>query len=63
MTTPQTRAKRRYNRKTYEQIHLYVAKGRKAVYRDAAEREGQSLNAYIVQAVEKRIAPRVGSVD
>jgi predicted HicB family RNase H-like nuclease len=50
-----TRAKRKYNDKTYERIPLDVKIGTKAIYKEAADTAKMSLNAYIQKAVEEKI--------
>lgn len=42
--------------KTQEEIKIRVKKGRKDEIRAAAERSGQSLNGYIVTAIDEKIA-------
>jgi predicted HicB family RNase H-like nuclease len=50
-----TRAKRKYNDANYERIPLDVKKGMKAVYKEAADAEGLSLNKFIQEAIEEKI--------
>ena len=49
--------KNRYNKKTYDQIRMVLRKdsGQLVTYRAAAESAGQSLTAYIVQAIVERM--------
>lgn len=51
----ETRAKNKYNAKNYDRVTLSVPKGKKEEYKAAAEAEGKSLNAFIVECVERRI--------
>lgn len=51
-----SRAKRKYNDKTYERIPLDVKIGTKALYKAAADAAGMSLNGYIQKAVEEKIS-------
>lgn len=48
-------ANNRYNAKAYDRINLAVPKGQKEQIQAAASRHGQSLNAYIVGAVNERM--------
>ena len=48
-------ANNRYNAKAYDRINLAVPKGQKEQIQAAASRQGQSLNAYIVGAVNERM--------
>lgn len=48
--------KNRYNAKVYDPISVRVKKGKKAVYQEAAARQNESLNTYIIKAVEARIS-------
>ena len=57
MSKTSWQVKNRYNRKSYDTITIIVRKdsGLSAATRAAAEAAGQSLTAYIVQAVEERM--------
>ena len=44
-----------YNRQKYDRIALMVPKGQKEQIQAAASRQGQSLNAYIIGAVNERM--------
>lgn len=55
MSKPQTRASNKYNAKAYDRLAIQVKKGRKADIQAAAEKQGESLNAYVVKAVELRM--------
>ena len=48
-----TRAKNKYNEKTYEQIHLMVKRGEKERIRKWAESKGESVNGYINRLILK----------
>jgi len=54
--TAATKAKNKYNAANYDRLYPYVPKGRKAVYEAAAEAAGVSLNDYVVQALEEKMA-------
>lgn len=55
MSKSQTRASNKYNAKAYDRLAIQVKKGRKAEIQAAAEKQGESLNAYVVNAVEQRM--------
>lgn len=46
---------REYNKANYEQLKMEVPKGTKAVIKAAAEREGKSMTAYIMEAVNEKM--------
>lgn len=55
MGTSATRAHNKYNDKAYDRINFVVPKGYKADIASAAYQAGQSVNAYILQAVRDRM--------
>lgn len=57
MSRTSWQVKERYNTKTYERVTIKLRKdsGASDRYRAAAEAAGQSLTAYIVQAIEERM--------
>ncbi len=55
MSKPQTRASNKYNAKAYDRLAIQVKKGRKSEIQAAAQKQGESLNAYVVKAVEQRM--------
>lgn len=55
MGTARTRANYKYSKKAYDRIAVMVKKGRKSEIRAVADKAGQSLNAYIIQAIEQRM--------
>ena len=46
---------REYNKANYEQLKMEVPKGTKAVIKAAAEKEGKSMTAYIMGAVNEKM--------
>ena len=46
---------REYNKANYEQLKMEVPKGIKAVIKAAAEKEGKSMTAYILEAVNEKM--------
>lgn len=55
MGSSATKAKNKYNQKTYDRFILNLPKGEKERYKDIAEKEDMSLSAYIIQAIEEKI--------
>ena len=51
----QQRAVAKYENKVYDKYLVRVPKGRKSAIQDAADKVGQSINGYIVQAVDERM--------
>ena len=52
-TEAQKRATMKYTASNYERLNLQLRKGKKDEYRAQAAKRGLSLNAYIVQLIEK----------
>ena len=50
-----TRAKRKYNEKNYDRLTMNIKKGRKDELKTIAEQQGQSLNAFILAAIDEKI--------
>lgn len=50
-----TTSKRKYNEKAYDRIALTVAKGKKDIIRDIAEKNGDSINGFVNKAIDERI--------
>lgn len=48
-------ANRRYSEKAYERLYPFVPKGRKAEIKVAADAQGESLNDFIVKAIDERM--------
>ena len=46
---------REYNKANYEQLKMEVPKGTKTVIKAAAEKEGKSMTAYIMEAVNEKM--------
>lgn len=44
-----------YNRTHYDRIQVRVRKGEKSKLQNAAKEAGQSLNEYIIQAINERM--------
>lgn len=50
-----SKVKNRYNLKTYDRINTITPKGGKDRIKAAADAAGQSVNAYILQAIAERM--------
>ncbi len=50
-----TKAKRKYNEKTYDRLTMNIKKGRKDEIKTIAEQQGQSLNAFVLSAIDEKI--------
>ena len=48
-------SKNKWNEKTYDRINFVVPKGQKDIIKQAAEKVGKSVNAYIWEAVQMRM--------
>lgn len=55
MGSSATKAKNKYNQKTYDRFILNLPKGEKERYKDIAEKADMSLSTYIIQAIEEKI--------
>ena len=55
MTKPATKAKNKYNAKTYDRIALQVKKGEREQLRQHAEQRGESLNGFINRAIRETV--------
>lgn len=51
----QQKAVAKYNAKAYDRIELKVAKGKKDIIKDAAQKQGESLNSFINNAIEEKL--------
>lgn len=59
----QVRASAKWVKNNLERIGIYVKKGEKERIRAAADAVGDSLNHYIVEAVERRMETEGAAVD
>lgn len=48
-----TRAKNKYNAENYDRISLSVPKGKKETIKNYAESKNESLNGFIIRAVDE----------
>lgn len=61
MPTAKSKAVRKYNAKTYERIEIVVPIGNKDKIKAAAERAGESVNAFINAAIQERMQKDAGN--
>lgn len=54
-TKTSSSVKNRYNAKAYDQLPIRVPKGQKQVIQEAAAALGESLNGYVIKAVDERL--------
>lgn len=54
-STAQQRAVHKYVKNNYDRLELSIPKGEKVMIQQAAKQAGQSVNAYIYEAVKRRI--------
>ena len=45
----------RYNKEKYEDLRVRVPKGRKAEIKAQAEAHGQSINAFVTEAIDEKL--------
>lgn len=55
MGKAQTKASNKYHAEKYDRLYPFVLKGRKAEIQAAADRAGETLNEYIVKAIDERM--------
>lgn len=51
----QTRAKNKYNAKTYDNLRIIVPKGKKDVIKAFAESKGKSINGFVNEAIDEKM--------
>ena len=54
-TKAQQKAVNKYVKRNYDRLNVVLPKGRKAAIQSAADAAQQSLNGYVVQAIENRM--------
>lgn len=55
MGTSRTKANNKYNAKAYDRLSVQVYKGYREVIRSAAAKSDESTNAYIIEAIDRRM--------
>ena len=55
-TEAQKEATARYNKKAYDRIDIIVPKGKRAIIKDFAQKQGKSTNKFINDAIDKAMS-------
>ena len=55
-TEAQKEATARYNKKAYDRIDIIVPKGKRAMIKDFAQKQGKSTNRFINDAIDKAMS-------
>ena len=55
-TEAQKEATARYNKKAYDRIDIIVPKGKRAIIKDFARKQGKSTNRFINDAIDKAMS-------
>ena len=55
MAKSQTKASNKYNAKAYDRLAVQVYKGSREIIRAAADKAGESTNAYVIGAIDQRM--------
>ena len=55
-TEAQKEATARYNKKTYDRIDIIVPKGKRAIIKNFARKQGKSTNRFINDAIDKAMS-------
>lgn len=62
-TAAQQRAVHKYVKNNYDRLELSVPKGEKEEIQQAAKQVGQSVNAYVYEAVKRRMEQEQATAD
>jgi uncharacterized protein (DUF1778 family) len=57
----QQKAVAKYESKSYDKVLLRLQKGKREIVQAAAEGAGQSLNGFVVQAIDERVEREKGA--
>lgn len=55
-TEAQKEATARYNKRAYDRIDIIVPKGKRAIIKDYAQKQGKSTNRFINDAIDKAMS-------
>ena len=55
-TEAQKEATARYNKKAYDRIDIIVPKGKRAIIKRCAQKQGKSTNRFINDAIDKALS-------
>lgn len=59
-TEARRRASAKYLKETVEDVRIRVPKGQKAVIKAHAERQGESMNAFVIRAIDETMERDAG---
>ena len=59
-TEAQAKAAKKYLTETVEDVRIRVPKGQKAVIKAHAERQGESMNAFVIRAIDETMERDAG---
>ncbi len=60
-TEAQARAASKYLKESVEDIRIRVPKGQKAIIKEHAESQGESMNAFVIRAIDETMQRDSGS--
>lgn len=52
-TEAQAKAAKKYLKESVEDVRIRVPKGQKAIIKDHAEKQGESMNAFVIRAIDE----------
>lgn len=52
-TEAQAKAAKKYLKESVDDVRIRVPKGQKAVIKDHAEKQGESMNAFVIRAIDE----------
>lgn len=52
-TEAQAKAAKKYLKESVEDVRIRVPKGQKVVIKDHAEKQGESMNAFVIRAIDE----------
>lgn len=59
-TEAQAKAAKKYLTETVEDVRIRVPKGQKAIIKAHAERQGESMNAFVIRAIDETMERDAG---
>lgn len=59
-TEAQAKAAKKYLKESVEDVRIRVPKGQKAIIKNHAERQGESMNAFVIRAIDETMERDAG---
>ena len=59
-TDARRKASAKYLKESVEDVRIRVPKGQKAIIKDHAERQGESMNAFVIRAIDETMKRDAG---